>query len=190
MTESETVQKRQTPSAFTFNLRAIPTAAYLAAALCFFLPFVNVSCSGQRVASLTGVRLVTGTTLVGQRGFGEPAKTEITPEPLAVAALLTLLGGAALGASRARRLRPASAALGLVALVLLLLLKAKMDADALRQGQGMLSLTYGAGFVGSCVLSLIAAGASALLGTLHPRGAPFDPKIAPEKSHETQARSW
>ena len=31
--------------------------------ICFILPFVTVSCQGQKLATLTGIQLITGTTI-------------------------------------------------------------------------------------------------------------------------------
>ncbi|MGA2903716.1 MAG: zinc ribbon domain-containing protein [Candidatus Korobacteraceae bacterium] len=42
-------------------LRNLPPAVYLIALICFLFPFIEVSCSGQKVASLSGIDLLTGT---------------------------------------------------------------------------------------------------------------------------------
>lgn len=122
--------------------------------VCFFLPFVSISCMGQEVA-LSGVQLVTGSS-VG----GEPVEAE----PLAVVAFLCTL--AALGLA-VRDLRSSSgspqgsagsavfAALGAVSL---LLLKVRIDREAL-----LLDINYEAGFWLALVLLLIGAGVNGYL---------------------------
>jgi len=149
----------------TAGLRAVPTAVYLLAILCFSLPFVSVSCGGQRLASLTGAQLVRGTTAGEGSQLAQAGKSRVSPEPLAVAALLGLLGGAALAASDRRGKRLASGALGLAAFLLLLLLKLKLDAEVAREGQGLLHVAYGAGYVGACVFSLLGGGVSTFIGS-------------------------
>ncbi len=39
--------------------------------LCFFLPFANLSCSGQTVMTLTGFQLITGTEYSDQNMMGQ-----------------------------------------------------------------------------------------------------------------------
>ena len=54
-------------------LRKLPPAAYLLALICFLLPFVEVSCNGQKVVSLTGIQLLAGPQVGGGRGNVCPA---------------------------------------------------------------------------------------------------------------------
>ena len=73
----------------------------------FFLPFFNLTCQQQKIASITGFGLITGTTISnnslnkGLTGIPAPQneiyngiKTDnISPEPLALVALLLAVGG-------------------------------------------------------------------------------------------------
>ncbi len=45
------------------SLRKLAPVSYILALLCFLLPFVQISCGGQKLASLTGVQLMTGTEI-------------------------------------------------------------------------------------------------------------------------------
>lgn len=40
------------------------------ALICFFLPWINVSCQGEKVGTFTGIKLVTGTTIEQRGMFG------------------------------------------------------------------------------------------------------------------------
>jgi hypothetical protein len=56
----------------------------------FFLPFLTVSCGGDKVASYTGVQLVTGTNMADQ---------EIKPSGILILALVIAVAGLALSFS-------------------------------------------------------------------------------------------
>ena len=75
--------------------------------ICFFLPFFNLTCQQQKIASITGFELITGTTISfndlnnGLTGISIP-KNEInnginsdtvSTEPLALIAFLLAVGG-------------------------------------------------------------------------------------------------
>jgi ribosomal protein L40E len=75
---------------------------FLLAALCFFLPFVSFTCQEHKIATISGMELVTGTKIEKynlEKLGTEEAKSdmdkerEINSEPLAVAAFIFALGG-------------------------------------------------------------------------------------------------
>jgi hypothetical protein len=99
---------------------------YGAALLCFFLPFVSLSCQGQRIHTLTGIQLVTGTEIERTGPFGEKTAQRVRPEFPAIVGLIAGIWGLGL----ARRLRSRLKTIpGIVGLVGLLWLKAKIEAD-------------------------------------------------------------
>ena len=73
--------------------------------ICFFLPFFNITCQQQKIGSVTGFELITGTNIAtdginkGIKDFTVPevnkgTKTEeVSSEPLALIALLLAIGG-------------------------------------------------------------------------------------------------
>ena len=73
--------------------------------ICFFLPFFNLTCQQQKIASFTGIELISGTTIntdglnkslndFSMQGFKRGTKTEnVPPEPLAFIAFFLALGG-------------------------------------------------------------------------------------------------
>jgi len=127
---------------------------FLVAGACFFLPFFHVSCSGQRLVSVTGFQLVTGAKMK-ESLFPDPRQTrDIKPEPLAIGALFSILAAAATGLLRSRRAAAIPGILGLVGLSLLFMLKRKLNAEVETYGQGLLDLETGDGFVGSAILGV------------------------------------
>jgi hypothetical protein len=75
--------------------------------ICFFLPFFNITCQQQKIASLTGFELIIGTKVsfnglnkglggisIPQNEIGEGIKTDyVSPEPLALVVFLLAIGG-------------------------------------------------------------------------------------------------
>ncbi|GAB4388736.1 MAG: hypothetical protein Kow0025_09830 [Thermodesulfovibrionales bacterium] len=158
--------------------RKITPAMYGAIVICFFLPFVNVSCSGQKVMSFTGFQMVTGSTYQTPSMYGEKTKSEkIDPEPPAIAAFVLAIAGLALSLTRSKKGSLFSSAASFGGLVALLWLKADLDNDALKSGQGIIQLEYSMGYW----LSVILFGASVFVNGLlsAQKGAPPKPDSAP-----------
>lgn len=122
--------------------RKISLGALLVALICFFLPFTELSCQGQKVTSLTGIQLVTGTTLSQPRPFGPPKKTKMPSEPLAVVAFVCAGLAMAFAVLRNRMATIISAVVSAAGAVTLLLLKSKIDSDIMKEGQGVLQVGY------------------------------------------------
>ena len=141
------------------EMRRFTPAIYGLTLICFFLPFTHISCEGRKVASLTGIQLVTGTSVTVE------GKTEkIDPEPLAILLLCTAVVGLAVE-TRTRALNGnllkselfvvglavktrtrASIIVGVIGLTLLLFLKAEIDSEVLKRGEGVLKAEYAVGF--------------------------------------------
>ncbi len=80
----------------------VSPSLFLLAALCFFLPFVSFTCQGQRIATVTGMELITGTKIekfemekfdTGQTNPDLDKQRDVNTEPLAVAAFIFALLG-------------------------------------------------------------------------------------------------
>jgi ribosomal protein S27AE len=101
--------------------------------ICFFLPFFNLTCQQQKIASLTGFELMTGTTIKTNEningsndmplsGLNKGIKSEsVSAEPLALIVFLMAIGGLILSFyKKYSDLGPAIAALlGVVSLIFL-----------------------------------------------------------------------
>jgi DNA-directed RNA polymerase subunit RPC12/RpoP len=145
----------------TNHLKKFSPIPFLVCILCFFFPFVNVSCGGQRVASFRGIQLVTGITIRQPELFGPPKVQRVGPEPLALIALLCagVAGLAALMRSKAGAI--VAALLGGAGAVVLLVLKAKIDNAVLKEGQGMFQVEYGSAYWLAFLLLLVGCGLNA-----------------------------
>jgi hypothetical protein len=130
---------------------------FVLATLCFLLPFVTVSCNGQKVASLTGVELATGTTVDQPQVFGPAQKKRVGAEPLATLAALCAIAGIGLS-FLGSRLALAPAVSGAAGALFLLLLQSKLNSDMSKEAQGAFRLDFEVGFV--LVLLFFAAGAA------------------------------
>jgi len=145
------------------SLRKFSPAIFGIAILCFLLPWVNFSCAGQRVATLTGFELVTGTTIQQQGMYGHRETQKVNSEPLAVAVLLFTILGAAVSFLKSRKASLISSIAGVVSLILFLLLKSKIESDTANQGQGMIQVDYAIGFRLVLILFLAAIGLNGYL---------------------------
>lgn len=139
-------------------------AVFGIALICFILPWVNFSCQGQHVATLTGFQLVTGTTIQQQGIFGKRENQKVDPEPLAIAVLVFTVLGIALSFIKSSKSALLPSIVGVVAFILLLLLKSKIETDAANKAQGMIQVEYAVGF---WIVFVLYIGAIVLNGFLY-----------------------
>ncbi|MBL7209075.1 MAG: zinc-ribbon domain-containing protein [Dehalococcoidia bacterium] len=146
------------------QVKRFSPAIFAIALICFFLPFITVSCGGQKVATLTGVQLVTGTAIEQPDLFGEGQQAEtLDGEPLAILAFLSAVAGLGLSFIKGRKIVIAPAISGVAGSILLLLLKSKIDNEILSEGAGMIQVEYGIGFWLTILVFLSAAGLNGFL---------------------------
>jgi hypothetical protein len=119
----------------------VSPAIFFVTILCFFFPFMTVSCGGHNIASATGVQLATGTTLEVPQAFGPSREQKVAQEPLAaVAALCAVIGfGASFADARAAIIPAISGVFGALSL---LIMKSRIDGGIVKHGQGMLQANY------------------------------------------------
>jgi hypothetical protein len=153
-------------------INKVPPAALVTALICFFLPFVTFSCQGQKIVSLTGIQLVTGSSIQQPQMFGPPTTQKLDPEPLAIAAFFSVIVGLGLSFMKRKKGVFGSSFLAGLGLVCLLALKSKLDNDALRQGGGAIQVQYEVGFYLLLLLLLASIGAS-VLAWLQAKGKPM-----------------
>jgi hypothetical protein len=143
--------------------RKVSLMLFLVSILCFFLPFITVSCNGKRVATLTGVQLAIGTTVAPPQMFGPRQKRKVEPEPLATFAALSALVSLGLVFLR-NRSAIAPAISGAAGVLFMLLLKSKLSSNMTRTGaQGMFNLQFESGYT-MALLSLVAGAGWSLYG--------------------------
>jgi len=132
------------------------------ALLCFFLPFTHISCQGERVATLSGLQLATGSQIDGPDmsfvgGARRSSGQRVGFEPLAILALLSALGGLGISFLKNRPGRFGSAVAGGIGFLAFVFLKLKIDREILQQGDGILQAQYGGGFYLGMLVFLCAA---------------------------------
>jgi hypothetical protein len=131
-------------------------AIFVASILCFLLPFITVSCGGQKIGSFSGLQLATGTTVDQPQMFGPAQKENVDAEPMATIAGLCALVG--LGVSFLTKMQLAPAITGAIGATSLFLMKTRLDEKIVKQGQGMLQVNYEVGY--SLAVLLLIAGAA------------------------------
>ena len=127
------------------NIRVSP-ALFALGLLCFLFPFVTVSCQGQKIVRLTGVQLVTGTTVHQPALFGAGQEKKTDPNALAGIAALAALGGLTLTLCRGARTLLSGAVCGAAGACSLFLMKTTNDQSVRGQGIPGIELSYDTGF--------------------------------------------
>lgn len=135
-------------------LKKFSPAFYGIIILLFFLPFVNLSCSGQTIMSVTGFQLITGTEVNATGMFGgemnssdEPnmdKKKEIEFQPLALFAFVAAIIGLIISFFKMRITALSNIVVSIAGVVFLILLKVNLDgnADLNVSGQNVITLDY------------------------------------------------
>ncbi len=119
-------------------------APYGIAIICFILPFVELSCAGDKMFTLTGVQLATGAE-VNDPVEGKPMRIE--PDGQAIVAVLALLVALLACIGRDKTPSLVAAIAGGIASAALLLLKVGIDAEVLKRSEGMpLTVEYLGGY--------------------------------------------
>ncbi|HEV8433272.1 MAG TPA: hypothetical protein VGR95_07660 [Thermoanaerobaculia bacterium] len=151
--------------------------AFAASLIAFLFSFANVSCQGQRVASLSGVQLAFGAQIDNTDMWGNKRPQKVEPEPFALLAFFTAVAGAALALVGPATRRLTIAAGGGGALLPLLLIN-KVERDVMTHSSGMIDVSAGGGLLSAIFLFLIAA-VLAWFGGREAR--PFSVSPGPEK---------
>jgi hypothetical protein len=141
-----------------FNRKSIASILiYLGSTLCFLLPFVTVSCQGDKVFTLTGQQLASGSTISQPNSFGPSTEHKVDVHPFASIALFCAIAGAALSLT-GQRMIAASAISGGVGAASLLVMRIQMDGEIQRELGGAAQTSYEYGY--TLTLFLLIAGAS------------------------------
>ncbi|MFP4058513.1 MAG: FHA domain-containing protein [Candidatus Brocadiia bacterium] len=151
-------------------------AGFAAVVLAFFLPFLHISCEGERLATFRGIDMVVGKKLEQSEeledigGAGDEGE-QGGIEGLAVVAFVAALAGLVLGFFKRRGTLLGAAIAGGLGVLFLLLLRVKLASD-FREFEGMVKLEYTVGYWLAMVLFLAAAGWHAFLYAQARQGAP------------------
>jgi len=144
-------------------------AFYVVIVILFFLPFVNLSCGGQTIMSVTGFQLITGTEVNPTGMFGgemnssdelnTDQKKEIESQPLALFAFVAAIIGLIISFFKMRITAISNIVVSVAGVVFLLLLKVSLDGDADLNvsGQNVITLDYQFAYWLSIILFIIGA---------------------------------
>lgn len=157
--------------------RARSPFMFLVIGLCFFLPFVSISCSGQRIATLSGIGLATGedvkvdesfmeeleeleglgTTTDSEADAAAPETEENDPSLWAIIALAGAGLGVIVGFVMRGRPRSIGSLLAtLVGLAGLIGLRFDLEGD-ISEGEGLVAIDYRAGYWITALLFVVLA---------------------------------
>lgn len=131
----------------------ISPAMFALIVLCFFLPFVNVSCENQQIVSMSGIQLVTGTSVENQY-IGD--KEEIPADAKVIVAFACAATGIIVGLQKGKIRNGLSAILGAIGFTALLLFKSGFGEKVAERGDGMLKAQFESGLWVAMVLFLVA----------------------------------
>jgi len=137
---------------------------------CFLLPFVNLTCSGQTVMTLTGFQLITGAEVDQSGLFNQPGMFDqqgmqdqqsenqsVDAQPLALFALFAAILSLAVSFIRKKTTAFICMIISALGCIFLLLLKINMDSDAAANGEGIVQLEYQFGYWFSFLLFILGA---------------------------------
>jgi len=150
---SDTTRKHNGSTTSTFikgtsSNGKISSGLYGVILLTFLLPFLTVSCEGQNMGTITGMDMVTGTSVQGQA---------MDPNPLVIVILMLTLVGIGLGFWVNAKRPLLSSITGAAGLILTFVTKVVIDNELAKEGRGLFQAQYKAGFYLMLILFLIAA---------------------------------
>jgi hypothetical protein len=152
------------------------------ALLCFCLPWVTMSCSQQKIMTVTGIQMVSGMEVDDPASglFGGPAKKkQVEPNVMAIVALVAAVAALVIGLIGGS----ASVLPALIGIATAVALKVNIDQDVLKQGQGLLQANFESGFIGYIFL-MAGGGLTALIpntsqSDVHADSGTFDTRKCP-----------
>lgn len=133
------------------NPKASPLT-YLGIIIIFIMPFLEFSCQGHKIASLSGYQVAFGTELAMKSpvtGKAEKQKVDATPM-VAIAFFLTLAAAGVALVNCKAGLAPA----GLAALFLLLA-RSGIEKNTMEEGQGMIAVNFQSGYYFSLLVIVV-----------------------------------
>ncbi|HHV76675.1 MAG TPA: FHA domain-containing protein [Syntrophothermus lipocalidus] len=150
--------------------KKISPALFALIIICFLMPFVSISCSGQEIVTLSGVNMVFGKMVQLPTGETE----SVGPFPMVIVVFVLALVGVGVGFWKNRLSNVAAFAVGLVGPITMCLFKSSFDEEAVSQG---LTTQWGAGYYLTLLLFLAGAGLNLYL-MVRNRGALPAPGLA------------
>lgn len=154
--------------------KKISPALFGIALICFLLPFVNLTCQGSKVSTLTGLQLVAGGKMEVPSMGGGKQYQKFKGEPMALIAFLCGLAGVGLSFLTGKKNNGITAVAGVMGVIFLFLLKSSIEDGVLKNAGGMVQIDYAIGFyfVLMLYISAIAVNAYSFL-SVKPESSPL-----------------
>jgi len=137
--------------------------------ICFLLPFVNISCSGQELGSFNGLQLITGTKIQGEA---------IDPHPIAIIIFLIAIIGLIFALVKTKLGNVICSIVAGAGFVFTLLLKSNIDGEIAQERY--LTAEWGVGYYFTLILFVVAVGFNIYLMTTK-KNLPKSPGISVPK---------
>lgn len=131
------------------------------ALICFVLPWVNVSCHGQRIITLTGLQLMTGTAV--RNPFGGGSSQMIPGYWVVILLFAVLVLCLAISFTRSKEGTVATLVTSIAAAALTIGARVGIDDRILKEGSGMLQTDFGGGYYLALLFIIGGIGLNALI---------------------------
>ncbi len=123
------------------NSKSLRITPFVFGVFTFLLPFIEISCSGQKIVSFTGLQLVMGTQMQSLFG-GAPQK--VSPELFAIISFLCFIGGIIVALKAQQIAAKGMAFFSAGSLISLFFLKMHLDGEIIKNAP--LTIDYVSGF--------------------------------------------
>ncbi len=135
-------------------LKKISPVFYVVIVLSFFLTFVNITCAGTKIASLSGFEVAFGTTIEQPGGAGgmfggkgaKAKETTTDPNATAIIALVIAVAGIILSFVQIKQQSLILIILSALGFIVMLMVKSSIGGDISKQPVQMLEISYGIGY--------------------------------------------
>jgi hypothetical protein len=165
---SESEKKEDAVMLNSSQMKQLSPGVFGITLLCFFLPFINITCGGEKIASVSARELVTGGTLEtpeqsDKGGKGMELKGKIKSEPLAVVLLVFVVAGLVFSFLKKNVFTILAAVSAGAALITQLMLRSKILQDIDKEGEKLLQIEMAFGFWTILLLLIVALAMNMLL---------------------------
>jgi len=149
--------------------RTLRVAPFVLALLCFLLPFIQVSCHGEKFATRTGVELAVGSKAVTSdpwSGQDQTQKIPVEPYVLTAAILVIVAAGGVFLPKQLGTVIPA--AVGGMAIGALGMATLTIGLRVAKEGEGLLEVSYQFGYFGALLflsMGVLISGVAAIKPT-------------------------
>ena len=124
---------------------SFPKISFGTIIILFFLPFLLVKCGGEEIANLSGFQLVTGTEIGGDSEFGGDAE-DIQSNVFAIIGFVCAIAGLIIAFMKINKSKVISLVISIIGLLSLLLLYNDANSEAVKNTEGVITISLGIGY--------------------------------------------